>query len=147
MYVCVCVNIHAGPPGVTRNKGIYHSCGGRHQPRTSIVTQERLDRDGLQDKEDIKVCLFSTKACWDMDVSDFVSAWSAGSGVSQEDWFPLWERFEAPQLLPKKSNRAARKQRMFTLCKFCPGEWNLERKYEDTRTHANLCHPEDVKTN
>ena len=34
MYVCVSVNIHAGPPGVTRNKGIHHSSSGHHRPRT-----------------------------------------------------------------------------------------------------------------
>ena len=48
-------------------------------------------------------------------MSDAVdSVWRDGCGISQENWFPLWQYFESPQFdAPKPGVKASRKKRMW----------------------------------
>jgi hypothetical protein len=83
----------------------------------------------------------------DIDVSDALTSWKLGCGVSEEDWFPLFEFCEAPVEIPDESttHRVARKRRMYALCKFCPGAKCCARSWKDIQTHADHVHPEMVR--
>ena len=83
----------------------------------------------------------------DIDVSGAETEWHDGCGISQKDWFYLWQYFEAAYVEPKKKdqlkNRSTR-ERTYAFCKFCPGTPNTPRTFWDLKVHAETHHPELV---
>ena len=80
-----------------------------------------------------------------MDVSDASTSWNLDCGIAEDDWFPLFEFCEPLfEVAKKSSSRKSRKQRMYALCKFCPGAKCLARSFTNIKIHAEHEHPEMV---
>ena len=83
----------------------------------------------------------------DIDVSGAETEWHDGCGISQKDWFYLWQYFEPAYVEPKRKDEpknCSTRERTYAFCKFCPGTPNTPRIFSDLKVHAETHHPELV---